>query len=393
MGFISLVAASSTEEVSPVKAREPRDVYLPNSEDLGPEEMRVIACGTGMPNPRMAQAAACFLVELGNGDKFIFDIGSGSVERLAALDIPWDWLSKVFIGHLHGDHFGDLGGLFVGGGVGGRHVPLKVWGPSGATPELGTAYAVDHMEKMYTWDIAGRLGQTDIRGFTTEVHEFDYRKPQVIYEENGVVIRSWPAIHAIDGAVSFSLEWAGLKFVFSSDTFPNKWFNEYAQDADLAIHECFIAVPDLITKWRLTPEAALQVGTQIHTAPEAFGKVMSTIKPRHAIAYHFFKDHDTTGPILERIRKTYDGPLSLAEDHMVWNVTKDKITERVALVNEHTWNPPLVSPAVAPDPNDRVGYSPEIWAGRWDDVDEVIRPIYEEAGEALGREFPYPSDD
>ena len=391
-GFITLVAASSTEEVSPVKAREPRDVYLPNSEDLGPEEMRVIACGTGMPNPRMAQAAACFLVELGNGDKFIFDIGSGSVERLAALDIPWDWLDKVFIGHLHGDHFGDLGGLFVGGGVGGRHVPLKVWGPSGATPELGTAYAVGHMEKMYTWDIAGRLGQTDIRGFTTEVHEFDYTKPQVVYEENGVTIRSWPAIHAIDGAVSFSLEWAGLKFVFSSDTFPNKWFNEYAQDADLAIHECFIAVPDLITKWRLTPEAALQVGTQIHTAPEAFGKVMSTIQPRHAIAYHFFKDHDTTGPILERIRKTYDGPLSLAEDHMVWNVTKDKITERVALVNEHTWNPPLVSPALPPDPNDRVGYSPEIWAGRFDDVDEVIRPIYEEAGQALGREFEYPKD-
>jgi ribonuclease Z len=356
--FVLMVAASSTEEISPVKSRE-RDVYLPNSEDLGPEEMRVIACGTGMPNPRMAQAAACFLVELGNGDKFIFDIGSGSVERLAALDIPWDWLSKVFIGHLHGDHFGDLGGLFVGGGVGGRHVPLKVWGPSGATPELGTAYAVDHMEKMYTWDIAGRLGQTDIRGFTTEVHEFDYKTPQVIYEENGVKIRAWPAIHAIDGAVSFSLEWAGLKFVFSSDTFPNKWFNEYAQDADLAIHECFIAVPDLITKWRLTPEAALQVGTQIHTAPEAFGKVMSTIRPRH----------------------------------MVWNVTKDKITERVALVNEHTWNPPLVSPAVPPDPNDRVGYSPEIWAGRFDDVDEVIRPIYEEAGEALGREFKYPGDD
>ena len=389
VALLVLVAA----KVSPTKATTDRDVYFPNSESLAPDEMRVIACGTGMPNPRMAQAAACFLVELGNGDKFIFDIGSGGAERLAALDIPWDWLNKVFLGHLHGDHFGDLGALFVGGGVGGRHLPLQIWGPSGATPELGTAYAVEPMEKMYTWVIAGRLGQTDIRGFTTVVHEFDYKKPQVVYEENGVVIRSWPAIHAIDGSVSFSLEWAGLKFVFSSDTFPNTWFNEYGRDADLAIHECFIAVPDLITKWGLTPEAALQVGTQIHTAPEAFGKVMSTIKPRHAIAYHFFKDHDTTGPILERIRKTYDGPLSLAEDHMVWNVTKDKITERVALVNEHTWNPPLVSPAVAPDPNDRVGYSPEIWAGRWDDVDEVIRPIYEEAGEALGREFPYPSDE
>jgi ribonuclease Z len=159
---------------------------------------------------------------------------------------------------------------------------------------------------------------------------------------------------------------------------------------DLAIYECFIAVPDLIAKFRLSPEAALHVGTQIHTAPEAFGKVMSMIEPRRAVACHFFKDHDTTGPILERIRTTYDGPLSLAEDHMVWNVTKEKITERVALVNEHSWNPPMVTPPVPPDPNDRVPYTPEVEGGRID-MDDVLKPIYEEASTALSREFPYPA--
>ncbi len=55
--------AQSSSEMSPVAARE-RDVYFPNSEDLDPDEMRVIACGTGMPTTRAAQAAACFLVEL-----------------------------------------------------------------------------------------------------------------------------------------------------------------------------------------------------------------------------------------------------------------------------------------------------------------------------------------
>jgi len=311
--------------VSPTEARA-RDFYAPNSETLAPDEMRVIACGTGMPSQRMAQAAACFLVELGNGEKFLFDMGDGAAERLSALQIPYDFLDKVFLGHLHGDHFGDIGTLFVGGGLMGRHKPLRIWGPSGSKPELGTAAAIDHMEKMFAWDIAGRLGQTDIRGFTTDVTEFDYKKPQVIYEENGVTIRSFPAIHAIDGAVSFTLEWQGLKFVFSSDTYPNKWFNEYAKDADLAIHECFITVPDLIEKWRLTPEAALQVGTQIHTAPEAFGKVMSMIKPRHAVAYHFFKDPDTTGPILERIRKTYSGPS--AWPRTTWSGTSPGIRSR-----------------------------------------------------------------
>ena len=41
-------ATATSEKVSPTKARE-RDTYYPNSEDLAKDEMRVIACGTGMP--------------------------------------------------------------------------------------------------------------------------------------------------------------------------------------------------------------------------------------------------------------------------------------------------------------------------------------------------------
>lgn len=393
---------SAGETVSPVKAR-PRDTYYPNTEDLGPDEMRVIACGTGMPTTRAAQAAACFLVELGNGDKFLFDCGSGAAERISSLQIPYNYLDKVFIGHLHTDHFGSLHDLFIGGALMGRNVPLRVWGPSGPSEELGTAYALDHMQKMLTWDLAGRVGATDPRGYRMEVNEFDYKgENAVIYEENGVTIRSFPAIHSIDGSVSFALEWNGLKFVFGSDTYPNKWFVEYAKDADLVIHECFIAVPELVSKMKFTPESALTVGTQIHTAPEAFGKVMSAIKPRKAIAYHFFKDWDTAGSVYDGIRETYDGPLDLAEDFMVWNITKDNITTRMAVCEEATWAPPLSRPAVPPNPEDRktfadqhgmpvedLQYSEFIKNGTWD-VDDVLRPIYEKTSETAGREFPYP---
>ena len=393
--------------VSPVKARD-RDTYYPNSEDLAEDEMRVIACGTGMPTTRAAQAAACFLVELGNGDKFIFDIGTGSAERLSSLQIPYDFLDKIFVGHLHADHFGSLAEMFIGGALMGRQGPLRVWGPSGPTPELGTAFAVKKMEEMYTWDLAGRVGLVDFRGYSIEVNEFDYKAENaVIYEHNGVKIRSFPAIHSLDGPVSFSLEWSGLKFVFGSDTYPNKWFVDYAADADLAVHECFVAVPDLVSKMGFTPEQALLVGTQIHTAPEAFGKVMSQIKPRMAVAYHFFKDFDTTAEVNNRIRTTYDGPLSLAEDLMVWNVTKDEIRVRMAVVDEATWAPPLVNAPEPPGgdrdrqafskatgvPMEALRYSDFVKGGRWGAVDDSLRAVYDEASENLGREFPYPGDD
>jgi ribonuclease Z len=405
---VSLVASASASDapsvVSPIKARE-RDYYTPNSEDLAPDEMRVIACGTGMPTTRAAQAAACFLVELGNGDKFIFDIGSGSAERISSLQIPYDFIDKIFVGHLHADHFGSLGEMFIGGALMGRQKPLRVWGPSGPVPELGTAYAVQKLKEMYTWDLAGRVGMVDFRGYEIEVNEFDYKAENaVIYRDNGVTIRSFPAIHSLDGPVSFGLEWNGLKFVFGSDTYPNKWFIKYAKDADLVVHECFVAVPDLVKKMGFTPEQALIVGTQIHTAPEAFGKVMSAVKPRMAIAYHFFKDFDTTAEINDRVRTTYDGPLSLAEDFMVWNVTKDDIRVRMAVVEEATWAPPLTGKPELPGgdsarqefaddygvPVESMFYSDAIIGGRWGEVDSALRDVYKEAEEAVGRKFPYP---
>ena len=132
-------AAKAAPGVSPVKAR-PRDVYFPNSEDLGPDEMRVISLGTGMPSSRRSQGASAWLVELGNGDKFLFDIGSGSAGNLGSLEIPYEYLNKVFISHLHTDHMGDLTHLYVGGVLAGRVGPLHVWGPSGAEIAIFSFY-------------------------------------------------------------------------------------------------------------------------------------------------------------------------------------------------------------------------------------------------------------
>ena len=74
-----------------------RYVYYPGTEVLAKDEIRIVACGTGMPDQRRAQASACFLFEMGNGDKFIFDIGSGSMRNIASLMIPYEYLTKVFL--------------------------------------------------------------------------------------------------------------------------------------------------------------------------------------------------------------------------------------------------------------------------------------------------------
>jgi len=376
---------------SPVRALDERDVYYPGSEDIGPDEFRVVACGTGMPNARPKQAAACWLVELGNGDKFIFDIGTASADRLSAMKIPYDYLDKVFIGHLHADHFGDLDALWIGGVLANRQRPLRVWGPSGREDKHGTKFAVDHMIEMYQWDWASRQGNVNTKGFEIEVNEFDYKGiNQVVYQENGVTIRSIPAVHALDGPVSYILEWNGFKFAFSSDTYPNKWWLEHTRGADLAIHECFFSTQVAVEKQGWPVADALNVGTQVHTSPQQFGKVMSDIRPRMAVAYHVFNDFDTEPGVREAIRQTYDGPLAISVDYMVFNVTRDDIRVRMAVHDEDIWPQPSITEKLPADPNDKVGFSEFIDSGRVV-YEEVLQQIYDDANEMYGTDYQPPN--
>ena len=383
------IASQPKSMASPVKALKDLDVYYPGTEDISPNEMRVVALGTGMPTIRPKQAAACFLVELGNGDKFLFDIGYGSIERLAAMKIPMDYLDKVFIGHLHMDHFGDLDALWIGGVKMNRTFPLRVWGPSGETPEMGTKYAIDGLKRMLNWDAVTLKGLLDVRGEKIEANEFDYKGVnQVIYKKNGVTIRSIPAIHTADGAVSFILEWNGLKFAYSSDTFPNKWWIEHTKGADLSIHECFAAPQILLDKQKYPPDFALSLSVFKHTSPQQFGKVMAMTQPRLAVGYHFYNDHDTLPVMLEQVRRTYDGPLAMATDYMVFNVTKEDIRVRMAAVDQEIWPTDPTRPKKR-DPSAGDTFSEFTKSGK-EPMSDLVKQIYSNFNERNGTNVKLP---
>jgi ribonuclease Z len=352
-------------------------MYYPGTEALRPDEIRVVACGTGMPAARRGQGAACFLVELGNGDKFIFDIGSGSMRNIMALQIPADFLTKIFLSHLHTDHWGDLDGMWAGGWTGGRTGPLEVWGPSGSREDMGTKYAMEHFMKTYNWDYVTRAVKVSSIPGQIIAHEFDFKGiNEIIYEENGVVIRSIPAIHAGDGPVSFILEWNGYKIVYAGDTAPNKWFIEHCRDSDLIINECMLTPEQLMKFYGQPAGRALMMQTDIHTSAQSCGKVFSELKPRHAVAYHFFNEEGTRYQIYEAVRQTYDGPLSMADDLMVWNITRDAITERMAIPVDNAWD--VAGPTYPPEPDNKFPKqeSKFILEGRWPPAVELDKEVF-----------------
>jgi ribonuclease Z len=92
---------------------------------------------------------------------------------------------------------------------------------------------------------------------------------------------------------------------------------------------------------------------------------MSAVKPRLALGYHSVQSPDNNAAIMDGIRKTYDGPLALARDLMVINVTKKTTNVRMAVVDEYVL-PPDVTQAYKDAPrSDNKKTSEYITAGKW----------------------------
>ena len=145
----------------------------------------------------------------------------------------------------------------------------------------------------------------------------------------------------------------------------------------------------MVTKQGFSPSEALNVATIAHTAPEQFGKVMSEVKPRLAVGYHFYNDFDTQPEIFERIRKTYDGEVSLAMDYMVWNVSKEDITIRMAAKDEEVWPSPAIRGKQPPDTSKAVPMS-EFTKSGYLKYPDVLLPLWDEINQKYKTDFKPP---
>lgn len=338
------------------------ETFIPGEEQLADGEIRVTVLGSGNPWVTRAQASASILVEVGNPERdlLLFDLGSGALANYASLKLPVNKLDKVFLSHLHADHTGDL--ITLSGSyakVGRADGPIKVWGPSGTEPRLGTRHFVEAIGEALAWDTEADRGPINPESMKIEVSEFDFSKTQVVYENNGVKVTSFPVVHALSGAVGYRLDFAGLSLVYSGDTRAS-WplVRASSGGVDLLIHECFPPAASLAAETGLSIERATMELNAAHTSPKAAGKVFDLVKPRMAALWHTpLLSPDVSPSILKELRTVYDGPVVQTQDLTVFNVTKEAVVARQAKVQDQL--PPI--PGVPRVPYTPTARTPPAW--------------------------------
>ncbi len=320
------------------KVKDYPEHFIPGNEVLADNEMRITIMGSGTPAPiRAAQGTSCVLVQLGNGDAFIFDIGSGTVGNLFSMGVHPSELDKVFLTHFHLDHIGGIFPLFDAMGWA-RNTPLRVWGPSGQTPELGTAAFIDNIYGASEWHRQSKQDLLPVEGATFDTKEIDIslfnvdNPQQLVYDNDGVKIFAFPVIHTIDGAVGFRLEWNGLSMSYVSDSEVSTFEADQCKEVDVLIHEVMPSAEEFAKGNNMSIEDARSVIGQ-HTTPSKLGYFLSLTKPNLGVGTHFKLGDETNDALFLGLRKTYDGPFLLAQDLSTINITPDYILMRQTKIN------------------------------------------------------------
>jgi ribonuclease Z len=273
------------------------------------QDIRVTLLGTGAPPPSLVRFGPATLVEAG-GQRFLFDAGRGSLQRLAQVGVPWNSIEGVFLTHLHSDHVVGLPDLWLTGWLvaPGRDRPVAVWGPA------GTAAMTSHLQQAFEFDV--RIRTSDDRAAPEGIHIVATDIGEgVVLERDGVRITAFEVDHTpATPAFGYRIDYAGRSVVLSGDTRMSENLVRHAQAVDLLVHE--VASPETFARTGVSPERARSVINH-HVTPEQAGEIFARTKPRLAVYSHIVQPTANEADLLPGTRSRYSGRVEVGEDLMV----------------------------------------------------------------------------
>ena len=228
--------------------------------------MRIVFLGTGGTYPSKIRNVTSIAIQL-PGEVVMFDCGEGTQRQLMSSSVSFMKISKIFISHLHADHFLGLPGLIQSMSLNGREDDLTVFGPTGTAKNVRMMLNLGYFKsgfKVISRDLrpgdlaecgeyrvrCGRAAHT-IPALAYSIEEgsragkFNLAKAKKLRIPEGPLFRRLQQGKTItvDGrritpSMVLGPPRPGRKIVYTGDTGPSKEIVTLAKGADVLIHDC-----------------------------------------------------------------------------------------------------------------------------------------------------------
>ncbi|MDO5848953.1 MAG: ribonuclease Z [Methanobrevibacter sp.] len=270
------------------------------------------------------------------GEVMLFDCGESTQKQLIYAKISPMKISKIFLSHFHGDHILGLPGLLQSMNFRGREKSLSIYGPKGLNKLMDTIKQLGFSEFDFPIEVIevenGTLIETDdyiikAKKMKHNVISFAYsitekKKPKFLREkaiELGVPVGPlFGKLHngheiEVDGKIIKPEQVLGepkkaKKIVYSGDTIPCKEMIEFAEGANLLIHESTYTLED--------NDKAIQ---NFHSTSSDAAQIAAQANVEKLILTHFSTRYKDTNDMISQARQEFKNS-HLAKDLMVVDV-------------------------------------------------------------------------
>jgi ribonuclease BN (tRNA processing enzyme) len=255
------------------------------------EQIKVTILGSGTCVPSLKRSSCALLAQTGS-EKILFDLGPGTMRRLLETGVGIHNISHVFLSHFHPDHTGELVSILFSNKYpdeNRRKIPLTICGGTGLMAFF------DQLKAVYKeWiDLSGHLRLMEFTATGRDSHQFESFK-----------METCPVNHREESIAYRITAPNSLTMVYSGDTDYSENLIDLAKNVDLFVCEC--ALPD-------------PMKVPGHLTPSLAGRMASEANVKKLVLTHFYPPCDDAD-IETQCRKTYKGPLVLAEDLMSFDL-------------------------------------------------------------------------
>ena len=250
--------------------------------------MHVTILGSGTCIPSLKRSSCSILIDI-DGVKLLMDSGAGTIRRLLETHTRIFDISYIFYSHFHPDHSGELASFLFSTKYSGKHLrkaPLTI------VAAKGFKAFYDRLKIAYgSWiELAPHvLNMVELDNSAPDLKRFD-----------SFSVASTPVEHNEESLAYKIIDADGKSVVYSGDTDYSDGLIELAENADILI--CESSLPD-------------DLKVDGHLTPSLAGMIASRANVKKLVLTHFYPECDTYD-MIGQCRRTYTGPLVLAEDLM-----------------------------------------------------------------------------
>lgn len=234
------------------------------------EHMELVFLGTSASWPTVQRNVACVALKRGP-EILLFDCGEGTQRQFQRSKLSYMQVSRIFITHLHADHFLGVAGLVQTMRLNERTEPLAIYGPPGTKPLMEFFTGIGRGRGGFRIDIKEIKGGDEVRGdgfavLAREVKHTSYalgyclaeddrpgrfNKPRAL--ELGVPegrafgkLQRGESVTTPDGRVVTAVEVLGpprrgRRVAYTGDCVPCEGTIELAEGADVLVHDATYA--------------------------------------------------------------------------------------------------------------------------------------------------------